>query len=79
MESPAKKTTVFEFFDKQTFSERKEFNRKMQELGFKRQRVYNWINKITPVAEDAKPIINKLAGQELDYPKLKIIRQVETV
>lgn len=69
-----KKTTVYEFFDRQTVKERRTFIADLRAKGINPGTVRNWTNKQASVPPKYQELISDMAGEQLAFPKL--IRKV---
>jgi hypothetical protein len=67
------KTTVYDYLDSQTVSERKAFLEALKKAGIKAGTYRHWINKRANIPLKYHAVINEASGKELSYPVLKLV------
>lgn len=71
------KRTIYQFLDTQTYQQRKDFKKELKEKGISTQQLSNWLRKVNSIPEKHHELIQKLAGEELTFPKVKVTTVVE--
>lgn len=64
------KTTVYDYFDKQTVKERRAMSSFLIENGATRQRVYHWTSMRANIPVKYQELIKQHSGLELNFPRL---------
>lgn len=71
------KRTIYQFLDTQTYLQRKEFVKELKQNSISTQQFSNWTRKVNAIPEKYHELIQKLAGEELTFPKVKVTTVIE--
>lgn len=76
-EAASNQKTVYQYLDLQTVQQRKEFVKALKQEKISTQQFSNWLRKVNSIPEKYHALICELAGEQLTFPKVKVITTVE--